>query len=121
MRLSVSQTRLISQRYSKNLSHPVRIDEPCVYRKESWDHVIPASPSVRKTPHLSPYQRRSLSVFLLQCMYCHSLLCLFRHCGAVVQAVQVLCMQRSGHEDSGVTAEPEFLWVKHMFHSTNQS
>jgi hypothetical protein len=42
-------------------------------------------------------------------MYCHSLLCLFRHCGAVVQAVQVLCMQRSGHEDSGVTAEPEFL------------
>jgi hypothetical protein len=50
-------------------------------------------------------------VFLLQGLYCHSLLCLFRHCGAdsaVVQAEQVLHTQCSGHGDSGVTAEPEF-------------
>jgi hypothetical protein len=32
-----------------------------VYRKESGDHVIPASLSVRKTPCLPPYQRQSLS------------------------------------------------------------
>jgi hypothetical protein len=36
------------------------VSHACIVQ-ESWDHVIPASPSVRKTPHLSPYQRRSLS------------------------------------------------------------
>jgi hypothetical protein len=64
MHVSVSLVGVISHRYSKSLSHPVRTESHTCIVCESWDHVIPASPSVRKTPHLSPYQRRSLSQLL---------------------------------------------------------
>jgi hypothetical protein len=44
---SVSESASVSGTVT-SFSQPVRVDEPCVYRKESWDHTIPASPSVRK-------------------------------------------------------------------------
>jgi hypothetical protein len=44
---SVSESASVSGTVT-SFSQPVRVDEPCVYRKESWDHAIPASPSVCK-------------------------------------------------------------------------
>jgi hypothetical protein len=61
MRVSVSLIKVISHRYSKSLSQPVQSRSHTCIVCESWDHVIPASLSVRKTLHLSPSQRRSLS------------------------------------------------------------
>jgi hypothetical protein len=58
MRVSVSQSVSSTVR---SLSHPVQSMSHACIVQESWDHMIPASLSVRKTPHLSPYQRRSLS------------------------------------------------------------
>ena len=39
----------------RSLSQPVQSMSHACIVQESGDHVIPASPSVRKTPHLSPY------------------------------------------------------------------
>jgi hypothetical protein len=53
--------RVISQRYSKGLSHPVQKMSQVHNGKESWGCMTPASLSVRRIPCLSPYQRWSLS------------------------------------------------------------
>jgi hypothetical protein len=65
MHVSVSLVRVISHQYSKSFSQPVQSGSHACIVGESWDHVIPACLSVRKTPHLSLYQRRSLSLQLV--------------------------------------------------------
>jgi hypothetical protein len=60
-----------------SLSQPSSNDEPRVYCRESWDCMIPASLSVRRIPHLSLYQRWSLSDGPVGCLCIRSLmLCL---------------------------------------------
>jgi hypothetical protein len=56
-----NQTRVISQCTVTILSQPIQKMSQGHNHNESWDRMIPASLSVHRTLHLSPYQRRSLS------------------------------------------------------------